>query len=293
MRPRLITFVFITVLVLAGACCEKKDFRKARRIDTVEAYREYLKEYPEGDYTDKAQKRIRELTFRKAMARRSIRDLQSFLEKYPDSEHTEDIRLLIRSFLKGKVNNLSDRELENVRLNVKTSMGSFKIKLFPKAAPKNARNLVLLAASDFYKGLKVDMAKPGEMILLGDLIGDRLGGPGYFVPFEKNDKKHKKGTVSIYHLPVDKNTGGSQFFVTLRRMPAMDGRFTVVGEVVQGLETVERISRVKTTRGKRGPKPAKPIKIEDVVVEGIDLVSRTGKGPEGADTRPPETGGGG
>ncbi|MFO8057008.1 MAG: peptidylprolyl isomerase [bacterium] len=293
MRQRLIIFAFITVLVLAGGCSEKKDFRKARRIDTVEAYREYLREHPEGDYTDKAQERIRELTFRKAMARRSIRDLQSFLEEYPDSEHTEDIRLLIRSFLKGRVNNLSDRELESARLNVKTSMGSFKIKLFPKAAPKNSRNLVLLAASDFYKGLKVDMAKPGEMILLGDLIGDRLGGPGYFMPFEENDKKHQRGTVSMYHLPVDKDTGGSQFFVTLRRMPAMDGKFTVVGEVVQGLETVERISRVKTSPGKRGPKPEEPVKIEDVAVEGIDLIPDTRKGLEVENKGSPETGGGG
>ncbi len=294
MRRSILVIFLAAFLALCFASCEKDSYLKARRTDTIEAYREYLKEYPQGDYAKPAEERIEELTLRKAIAARSIKKLRSYLEKYPDSKKKDEVRLVIRNFLEGKVHNLSNRELEKARLCVKTSMGSFRIKLFPKAAPENSRNLVLLAASDFYKELKVDMVKPGKVVLIGDLIGDRLGGPGYFVPFEKNDIKHKRGRVSIYHLPVDKDTGGSQFFITLKRMPAMDGEYTVVGEVVEGIEVVEEISRVETTMGKRGPfKPAEPIHIKDVTVEGIDLTDDGNKDIPDKDPALEETGGGG
>ncbi len=294
MRRRFIAILLLVVLCSGLASCERKAFRKAARADTVEAYREYLAEYPEGDFSERAEKRIEELIFRKAVAARSIKDMRDYLEEYPDSKYTDELRLVIRNMLKGTVEHLSDEELKDTRLLVKTGMGDFRIKLFPAAAPKNVRNLILLAASDFYKGLEVDMVRKGWMILMGDLIGDNLGGPGYFVPFEENDKKHRRGAVSIYHLPVDKDTGGSQFFICLKPLPRMDGRFTVVGEVIEGMDTVDKISKVETTQGKRGPfKPAEPIKIKDVVVEGIDLMSRAQEKSKNVNPDMSDTGGGG
>lgn len=290
---RFFTVLLVIVLCLGLSSCERKAFRKAARADTVEAYREYLAEYPEGDFAERAEKRIEELIFRKAVAARSIKDMRDYLEEYPDSKYTDEVRLVIRNMLRGTVAHLSDEDLKDAELLVKTGMGDFRIKLFPTAAPENVRNLILLAASDFYKGLEVDMVRKGQMILIGDLIGDNLGGPGYFVPFEKNDKKHRRSTVSIYHLPVDKDTGGSQFFISLKALPNLDGRFTVVGEVVEGMETVDKISKVETTQGKRGPfKPQKPIEIKDVVVEGIDLISLTEEGTKNVNQDLSDTGGG-
>jgi len=72
-------------------------------------------------------------------------------------------------------------------------------------------------------------------------VGDGTGGPGYTIKCEINPNRHVKGALSMAHAGRD--TGGSQFFITLSPQPHLDGVHTVFGKVVRGMDVVESIER--------------------------------------------------
>jgi cyclophilin family peptidyl-prolyl cis-trans isomerase len=127
------------------------------------------------------------------------------------------------------------------------------IDLFEQDAPLTVENFKRLAKKRFYKGVTFHRAFPDTMVQVGDpysrgkdrsLVG--TGGPGYTLPAEIK-RKHRKGAVAMARLPDETNptrrSNGSQFYVTLKNMPELDGKYTVFGEVVEGLEVLEAISR--------------------------------------------------
>lgn len=127
------------------------------------------------------------------------------------------------------------------------------IDLYEEDAPITVENFKRLAKKRFYKGTAFHRAFPDIMVQVGDpysrgkdrsLVG--TGGPGYTIPAEIK-RKHRRGSVAMARLPDKTNptrrSNGSQFYVTLKKMPELDGKYTVFGEVVEGLEVLETISR--------------------------------------------------
>ncbi len=163
---------------------------------------------------------------------------------------------------------------------VSTSMGTFKIKLFPQYAPKTVKNFTDLATGQkefvevatsrkstrpFYNGQIIFKVVRDFVIQMGCPFGDGRGGPGYeigdeFTPYLHHDKP---GIVSMAnHGP---NTAGSQFFITLSPQKSFDDKYSVFGEVVSGMDVVYKISKVKT-----GPtsRPLKRVVIQKIEIEG-------------------------
>jgi cyclophilin family peptidyl-prolyl cis-trans isomerase len=122
-------------------------------------------------------------------------------------------------------------------LRVTTSAGVFTIEFAGVEAPINQANLLRLAAAGHFDGLSFHRVVPGFVVQGGDPRGDGYGGPGYVVPCEWSNLRYRRGTVGI--ALAGKDTGGSQFFVTQTAQPHLDARYTVVGQVVDGLEVID------------------------------------------------------
>lgn len=162
--------------------------------------------------------------------------------------------------------------VENQKLYavMKTNLGVVTLELFPADAPKTVENFVNLAESGFYDGTKFHRTIKDFMIQGGDPLSkdddwsnDGGGGPGYQFEDEINSHKIVKGTLAMAN--AGPNTNGSQFFiVTADATPWLDGKHTVFGQVVEGMEAVMKIEDVPTNSNDHPT--------EDVVVESIEIV---------------------
>ncbi len=161
---------------------------------------------------------------------------------------------------------------------MKTSMGDVVILLFEEKAPKTVANFVGLATGTkewtdpknrqkvkrpLYNGTIFHRVIPDFMIQGGDPLGNGTGGPGYQFEDEfRPDLKHSKpGILSMAN--AGPNTNGSQFFITVKATPWLDGRHSVFGEVVKGQEVLNAI--VNVPRDPRD-KPLKDVVLLEVVI---------------------------
>lgn len=123
-----------------------------------------------------------------------------------------------------------------------TSRGPIKIELYPDKAPLTVANFVNLAKRGFYDGLNFHRVIPDFMIQGGCPEGSGRGGPGYrFEDETTNGVRHERGVLSMAN--AGPNTNGSQFFITHVATPWLDGKHTVFGKVVEGLEVVDSVAQ--------------------------------------------------
>ena len=137
---------------------------------------------------------------------------------------------------------------------IDTSKGKIVLDLFPKEAPKTVNNFVFLAREGFYDGVTFHRVIADFMIQGGDPTGTGSGGPGYQFEDEvdpkKNPHKHDKpGVLSMANAGPGTATNGSQFFITHRPTPHLDGKHTVFGQVRQGQDVVDKIEQGDVIRG--------------------------------------------
>lgn len=127
------------------------------------------------------------------------------------------------------------------RAVIETVKGEIELIFFEEDAPNTVANFEKLSNSGFYDGLTFHRVIPDFVIQSGCPVGDGTGGPGYTIKCEINPNRHVKGALSMAHAGRD--TGGSQFFITLSPQPHLDGVHTVFGRVVRGMDVVESIER--------------------------------------------------
>lgn len=185
---------------------------------------------------------------------------------------------------------------DEILVQMNTSMGSLKIKLFPKHAPKTVENFLGHAKSGYYNGIIFHRVIPDFMIQGGDPTGTGMGGESIWgETFE--DEFHPelfnvRGALSMAN--AGPNTNGSQFFIVqmshvpsemVQQMedagfpkeiieayvehggtPWLDGRHSVFGQVIEGLDVVDKIANVETDF------QDKPI--EDVKIISIDIIEK-------------------
>lgn len=140
---------------------------------------------------------------------------------------------------------------------IETDYGKFKIAFYPEVAPRHMAQMKKLTREGFYSGLAFHRVIPNAMIQGGDpqtRNGDRgmwgMGEPGQeTIPAEFSRVSFKRGSVGMARKGGDNNSATSQFFICLEPRPMWDGQYTVVGEVVQGLNNVQIISNVPTEPG--------------------------------------------
>ena len=123
-----------------------------------------------------------------------------------------------------------------------TDRGPIKVELFADKAPLTVANFVNLARRGFYDGLSFHRVIPDFMIQGGCPEGSGRGGPGYkFEDEASNGVGHERGVLSMAN--AGPNTNGSQFFITHVATPWLDGKHTVFGKVVSGLEAVDAVKQ--------------------------------------------------
>ncbi len=123
-----------------------------------------------------------------------------------------------------------------------TARGPIRVELLPDQAPLTVANFVNLARRGFYDGLGFHRVIADFMVQGGCPEGSGRGGPGYrFEDETGNGVRHERGVLSMAN--AGPNTNGSQFFITHVATPWLDGKHTVFGKVVEGLDVVDAIAQ--------------------------------------------------
>jgi peptidyl-prolyl cis-trans isomerase B (cyclophilin B) len=130
---------------------------------------------------------------------------------------------------------------------IETKFGNIELKFFPDVAPNHVKNFIDLAKKGFYDGTTFHRVIPGFMIQGGDPNSKKpdksshgMGGPGYNIKAEFNDKNHKRGIVSMARS-ANPDSAGSQFFICVADAFFLDRQYSVFGEVVSGMEAADKI----------------------------------------------------
>jgi cyclophilin family peptidyl-prolyl cis-trans isomerase len=158
------------------------------------------------------------------------------------------------------------------------------IGLYDFAAPQTTANFKELVQRRFYNNMRFHRLFPNTLVQTGDPRSRRgqrelsgTGGPGYTLPAEIR-LPHETGSLSMARLPdrinPSKASNGSQFFVCLQPMPALNGQYTVFGRVLEGMEVLTRISNTRTD--------SNDFPIEKIVIRRATLEPRLTLAPPSA-----------
>ncbi len=153
---------------------------------------------------------------------------------------------------------------------IETSMGTIEAELFEKATPKTVKNFMGLAEKQYYDSLIFHRVMVNFMIQGGDPTGTGRGGESiYGAPFEDEivDTLRHSAAGILSMANAGPNTNGSQFFITLVPTPWLDGRHTVFGKVVKGMDVLQSIGKVKTTKPFDRP-------VEKVIMKKVAIVRK-------------------
>lgn len=169
-----------------------------------------------------------------------------------------------------------DVAVMQIRIGNEKQLHQVVIGLYDSAAPLTVANFKELCAKKFYNGLRFHRVFPSTLVQTGDPKtrwgrSDKAGtgGPGYTLPSEFG-LKHTRGAVAMSRLPDAINpakvSNGSQFYICLTPLPDLDGKYTVFGEVLEGLDILDVISN-ETTDSNDFP-------LAKIVIESITIQPR-------------------
>lgn len=149
-------------------------------------------------------------------------------------------------------------------LVLETTKGAVKIRLRPDLAPKHVARIQQLVKEKFYDGVPFHRVIAGFMAQTGDPTGTGTGGSKYpDIAAEFSKESFKRGTVGMARA-ADPNSANSQFFICFAPSPWLDGQYTAIGEVVEGMENVDKLT--KGSGG--GGTVASPDKVTSARLEG-------------------------
>lgn len=162
---------------------------------------------------------------------------------------------------------------------LETSVGTLVIAFYTDVAPEHCKGFKRLVTSGFYNGTKFHRIIDGFVVQGGDILtrddnpdNDGTGGPGYNLPAEFNGIPHDLGILSMARSQ-DPNSAGSQFFICLSRQgtAALDGKYTVFGKVIGGMDVVQKLGKTPTMKNKYGENSSP---VEPVYIENAYMVTR-------------------
>ena len=151
-------------------------------------------------------------------------------------------------------------DLENT-LYMDVPAGRVVIEMRPDLAPATVAQIKALVRQGFYDGLTFHRVIDGFMAQTGDPKGNGTGGSGHPLKAEFSNEKHVRGTVSMARAS-DPNSADSQFFIMFAPAPSLDGKYSIWGEVVSGMEYVDKIKKGDPARNGAVTDPDKIIKMQ-------------------------------
>lgn len=138
-------------------------------------------------------------------------------------------------------------------LVLETAKGTIEIELYPEEAPKTVARVEQLVNKNFYNGQRFHRTEPGFLIQIGDPVSRDMSreswwgrqGSGTAIGVSEITKKRRNiaGAVAMAHPGSDPATADSQFYILRRAAPDLDGKFTVFGHVLKGMDAVAKIQR--------------------------------------------------
>jgi peptidyl-prolyl cis-trans isomerase B (cyclophilin B) len=147
-----------------------------------------------------------------------------------------------KQFTKGET-----KKMAETTAVIETKFGNIELAFFPDIAPNHVNNFIELAKKGFYDGTTFHRVIPGFMIQGGDPNSkdpDKsrhgMGGPGFNIKAEFNNRPHKRGTLSMARS-ASPDSAGSQFFICVSDSPFLDRQYTVFGEVISGIDVADKI----------------------------------------------------
>jgi cyclophilin family peptidyl-prolyl cis-trans isomerase len=126
---------------------------------------------------------------------------------------------------------------------IKTVHGNIVFKYYPKQAPSTVTRVIGLIKSGFYDGLIFHRVIPDFVVQTGDPTNTGRGGSGQKLKAEFSKLQHIKGTVAMARSRSDIDSADSQFYISLATLPHLDEKYTVFGQVVEGLEILDKIKK--------------------------------------------------
>lgn len=154
----------------------------------------------------------------------------------------------------------AERDLENT-LYLELPTGRVVIALRPDLAPNHVARIKELAREGFYDGTPFHRVIPGFMAQGGDPTGTGMGGSGKHLKAEFSKEKHVRGTASMARAQ-DPNSADSQFFICFAPAPFLDGKYTVWGEVVEGMDHVDEIKKGSSSNNGEVRDPTKIVSMK-------------------------------
>ena len=146
---------------------------------------------------------------------------------------------------------LPEAELRNKQAVLETALGAIVIDLLPEAAPIHVAHFITRVREGAYDGttfhrvITMGIIQGGDPLSKDPAQSARYGTGGLGVlRFESNSEKHTRGAVSAVLVPGNRDSGGSQFFISVTDQPALDGQYTVFGRVAEGISVAQKISAV-------------------------------------------------
>jgi len=167
------------------------------------------------------------------------RDAAGIYQNILGEDRNNIIRHPFTRISEGKIEDGFEKFTTNPHATIFTNRGQIVMELYYDVAPLTVLNFMQLAKDEFYDGLKFHRVVPNFVAQGGDPRGDGWGGPNYFIRCEYSDLPYKRGTVGI--ATSGKDTGGSQFFITLSPQPHLEARYTIFGQVISGMQIVDEI----------------------------------------------------
>ena len=173
---------------------------------------------------------------------------------------------------------LPESELRNKQAVLDTALGTIVIDLLPDAAPTHVAHFITRAREGAYDGttfhrvIMMGIIQGGDPLSKDPAQSARYGTGGLGVlRFEPNAEKHTRGAVSAVLVPGNRDSGGSQFFISVTDQPALDGQYTVFGRVAEGISVAQKISAVAANAS---------VPSERIVIRTVTIRERPAPVPE-------------
>jgi len=136
---------------------------------------------------------------------------------------------------------------------IHTEKGDITIQLFPDKAPFAVNSFIFLASKGWYDNNTFYKVIPNSIVQTGDPSGTGLGGPGYLFQIETDQSINfdSPGVVALANSGMD--TNGSQFFITLTPQPDLNGMYTIIGQVISGMDVLNKLTPRNPENGITSP----------------------------------------
>lgn len=138
---------------------------------------------------------------------------------------------------------VDSNQLSYLSAIIKTVYGNIVFKFYPQKAPNTVTRIIKLIQDGIYDNLTFHRVIPNYIIQTGDPTNTGNGGTGIKIKAEFNNIQHIKGTIAMARVENNIDSADSQFYIALTTLPHLDGKYTVIGQVIEGLEILSKITQ--------------------------------------------------